>query len=169
MESAIGGLSGLLLAYVGMSKECLACSAIWRSGKISTKEMKAQHDCREHHFGKSSKSMEPTAAALLQHKLHKWFVARCPATAGRVLSAMMDPVVSDDDAASRAQLRPVDCSVDDTVASGPSWIGPINMLADPGHRNKCFTAPLYAVGVNAKVISYTKKPFAYLCSQAGTQ
>ena len=56
----------------------------------------------------------------------------------------MDAVVSGDDAAARAQLRPTNPSGEDTGAKGPMWIGRIETLCDPGHRLKIFTKPLYA-------------------------
>ena len=164
LETAIGGRSGQLLDYVVMAKDCWACNAVRRKGAMPTEEMKAQHDCRENHFGKSSKSMESSAAVILQHRLHKRFVTTCPSTKN-VLSAVMDPVVSDDDAASRAQLRPIDPSGIDAVARGPTWIGKIATLCDPGHRIKCFTSPLYASNTNKKTIAYTKKTLAYALKQ----
>ena len=100
LQTAIGGRSGLLLGYNVMQKYCHACNAIRQKDNVPTEAAKARHDCRENHFGKSSKSMEATAAILLQRQLYEQFVATCSQT-GRVLSVFMDPVISDGDAASR--------------------------------------------------------------------
>ena len=85
--------------------------------------------------------MEATAAVMLQHRLHQRFVTMCHRT-GRPLSAVMDPLVSDDDAAARARLRPVDPSGEDAVAKGPTWIGHIQEFCDPNHWLKILTKPL---------------------------
>ena len=164
LQSAIGGRSGLLLGYNIMQKYCHACNAIRQKGNVPTEAAKALHDCRENHFGKSSKSMEATAAVMLQRQLHERFVTTCSQT-GRVLSAIMDPVISDDDAASRAQLRPLDPTGNDIVGRGPMWIGEIRTLCDPNHRVKCFTGPLYASGTNRKTITYARKTFGWALKQ----
>ena len=70
-----------------MQKYCHACNAIRQKGNVPTEAAKARHDCRENHFGKSSKSMEATAAVLLQRKLHERFVTMCSQT-DRVLSVI---------------------------------------------------------------------------------
>ena len=164
LESAIGGRSKRLLDYIVMQKDCHACRAVRRKGQVPTASMKARHDCRENHHGRSSKSMEARAAVMLQYRLNQRFVTMCDRT-GRPLSAVMDPVVSDDDAAARAQLRPVDPSGNDTVARGPTWIGTIQECCDPNHRLKVLTKPLYAVGTNAKIIAYVKKALGYALKQ----
>ena len=108
--------------------------------------------------------MEAKAAVLLQREIHERFVTTRLQT-GRVLSAIMDPVISDDDAASRAHLRPLDPSGNDSDGQGPMWIGHIRMLCDPNHRVKCFTSPLYAAGTNPKTIQYTKKTLGWALKQ----
>ena len=84
---------------------------------------------------------------------------------GRPLSAVMDPVVLDDDVAARAQLCPVDPSGEDAVAKGPTWIGHIQEFCDPNHRLKILTKPLYAAGTNTKTIAYVKKTLGYALKQ----
>ena len=79
--------------------------------------------------------MEATAAVLLKRQLHEQLVATCSQT-GRVLSVFMDPVILDDDAASRAQLHPFNPSGNGTVGQESMWIGEISMFCDPNHRVK---------------------------------
>ena len=77
----------------------------------------------------------------------------------------MDPVISDDDVAARAQLCLSNPSGIDAKAREPTWAGLIQMGSDPGHCTKILTNPLYAASINPKTIAYVKKSFGYAINQ----
>ena len=123
----------------------MQCS-VRKKGGVPNAASRQAHDCRENHFGKSSKSMEAAAAVIVQKRMTTRFVAMHPVS-GKVLSEVMDPVVTDDDSVTRAHLGPVG----NEKGCCPLWIGEIKRDCDPGHRTQVFTGKLYAANIGKKL------------------
>ena len=132
-----------------------------KKGGVPNAASRQAHDCRENHFGKSSKSMEAAAAVIVQKRMTTRFVVMHPVS-GKVLSAVMDPVVTDDDSVTRENLGPVG----NGKGCCPLWIGEIKRDCDPGHRTKVFTGKLYAANVEKQNYRLHEKDVC-VCHKAG--
>ena len=118
----IGVRGGKVVQFLVYSKKCSICDVAIALGE----EPQDHEDCPRNYRTGSSKAMEASAALDLVKQFH-------------ALGIDIESVVSDDDSTMRAHLT------HDGKGKLPPHTPVLSFLADPSHRTKVISAPIFAL------------------------